>query len=119
LAFTVEETGAGHYRVTDLAAPASVPVYDDAGNRFALLAYDLQRFDGIWVGALGNFLELDLLVTNLRFGLADGSFTLAMERLGGISRAEQGADGRTDQRAKGRATSLRGEIPGEGSFEIE
>ena len=119
LAFSVEETAAGHYRVSDLAAPASVPFYDADGNRVALLAYDLQRFDGIWVGALANFLELDLLVTDLRFGLADGSFTLAMERLGAVSRAEQAADGDTDQRAKGRATNLRGEIPGEGSFEID
>ncbi len=119
LAFTVEETRAGHYRVSDLAVPSSVPVYDADGNKFALLAYDLERFDGIWVGALANFLELDLLVTDIRFGLADGSFTLAMERLGGISRAEQAADGDTDQRAKGRATALRGEIPGHGSFEID
>ncbi len=118
LAFSVEETEAGHYRVYDLAVPGSVPVYDADGNRFALLTYDLERFDGVWVGALSNFLELDLLVTDLRFGLADGTFTLAAERLGGISRAEQGADGRTDQRAKGRATVLRAEIPGEGALEI-
>ncbi|MDX1576480.1 MAG: hypothetical protein R3285_09815 [Kiloniellales bacterium] len=119
LAFTVEETKAGHYRVTDLAVPASVPVYDADGNRFALLAYDLERFDGIWVSALANFLELDLLVTDVRFGLADGSFRLAMDRLGGVSRAEQTSDGHTDQRAKGRATSLRAEIPGQGAFEID
>lgn len=118
LAFSVQETKAGHYRVTDLAVPGSVPVYDAEGNRFALLTYGLERFDGVWVGALSNFLELDLLVTDLRFGLADGTFTLVMERLGGISRAEQGADGRTDQRAKGRATALRAEVPGEGTFEI-
>jgi hypothetical protein len=118
LAFSVQETKSGHYRVYDLALPASVPVYDAEGNQFALLAYELERFDGVWVGALSNFLELDLLVTNLRFGLADGTFTLAMERLGGISRAEQGTDGRTDQQAKGRATALRAEIPGEGTFEI-
>ena len=118
LAFSVQEIKAGHYRVYDLAVPASVPVYDAEGNRFALLAYELERFDGVWVGALSNFLELDLLVTDLRFGLADGTFTLAMERLGGISRAEQGTDGRTDQRAEGRATALRAEIPGEGTFEI-
>ncbi len=118
LAFSVEETKAGHYRVYDLAVPGSVPVYDADGNRFALLTYDLERFDGVWVVALSNFLELDLLVTDLRFGLADGTFTLAAERLGGISRAEQGADGRTDQRAKGRATALRAEIPGEGALEI-
>ncbi len=118
LAFSVEETKAGQYRVYDLAVPGSVPVYDADGNRFALLTYDLERFDGVWVGALSNFLELDLLVTDLRFGLADGTFTLAAERLGGISRAEQGADGRTDQRAKGRATVLRAEIPGEGALEI-
>lgn len=118
LAFSVEETKAGQYRVYDLAVPGSVPVYDADGNRFALLTYDLERFDGVWVVALSNFLELDLLVTDLRFGLADGTFTLAAERLGGISRAEQGADGRTDQRAKGRATALRAEIPGEGALEI-
>jgi len=118
LAFSVEETKAGQYRVYDLAVPGSVPVYDADGNRFALLTYDLERFDGVWVGALSNFLELDLLVTDLRFGLADGTFTLAMERLGGISRAEQGTDGSTDQQAKGRATALRAEIPGEGTFEI-
>ena len=118
LAFSVEETKAGHYRVYDLAVPGSVPVYDADGNRFALLTYDLERFDGVWVVALSNFLELDLLVTDLRFGLADGTFTLAAERLGGISRAEQGTDGRTDQRAKGRATVLRAEIPGEGALEI-
>ena len=118
LAFSVEETKAGQYRVYDLAVPGSVPVYDADGNRFALLTYDLERFDGVWVVALSNFLELDLLVTDLRFGLADGTFTLAAERLGGISRAEQGADGRTDQRAKGRATALRAEIPGEGELEI-
>ncbi len=118
LAFSVEETKAGQYRVYDLAVPGSVPVYDADGNRFALLTYDLERFDGVWVVALSNFLELDLLVTDLRFGLADGTITLAAERLGGISRAEQGADGRTDQRAKGRATVLRAEIPGEGALEI-
>ena len=118
LAFSVEETKAGQYRVYDLAVPGSVPVYDADGNRFALLTYDLERFDGVWVVALSNFLELHLLVTDLRFGLADGTFTLAAERLGGISRAEQGADGRTDQRAKGRATALRAEIPGEGALEI-
>ncbi len=70
LAFSVQETKAGHYRVTDLALPASVPVYDAEGNQFALLAYELERFDGVWVGALSNFLELELQVTDLRFGLA-------------------------------------------------
>ncbi len=118
LAFSVQETKAGYYRVFDLAVPASVSVYDADGNQFALLAYELERFDGIWVGALANFLELDLLVTDLRFGLTDGTFTLAMERLGGVSRAEQGTDGRTDQRAEGRATGLHAEVPGEGTFDI-
>jgi len=118
VAFSVQELEAGHYRVYDLALPPSVPVYDGEGNRFALLAYRLERFEGVWVGALSNFLELDLLATDLRFGLADGSFILGLQRLGGISRAQQSADGRTDQQGEGRATGLHIEMPGEGAFDI-
>ncbi len=118
LAFSVQETKPGQYRVYDLAVPASVPIYDAEGNRFALLAYQLERFDGVWVGALSNFLELDLLVTDLRFGLTDGTFVFSLERLGGVSRAQQGSNGRTDQQAKGRATGLHAEVPGEGAFDV-
>jgi len=118
LAFSVQETKPGYYRVYDLAVPASVPIYDGEGNRFALLAYELERFDGVWVGALSNFLELDLLLTDVRFGLTDGTFVLSLERLGGVSRAQQGSNGRTDQQAKGRATGLHAEVPGEGAFDV-
>lgn len=118
IAFSVQETEPGQFRVYDLDAPASVPIYDSAGNRFALLAYQLETFRGVWVGALSNFLDLDLLVTDLRFGRTDGSFMLSLERLGGVSRAQRGSDGRTDQQAKGRATGLRAEVPGEGAFEV-
>lgn len=116
--FSVQETKPGYYRVYDLDLPASVPVYDGEGNRFALLAYELEQFDGVWVGALSNFLELDMLVTDLRFGLTDGTFMFSVERLGGVSRAQQGENGRTDQQATGRATGLHAEAPGEGAFDI-
>lgn len=118
VAFSVEETKPGYYHVFDLAVPSSVPIYGGDGKRIALLAYALQRFDGVWVGALSNFLELDLLVTDVRFGLADGSFVLKLERLGGISRAQQGSNGRTDQQAKGRATGLHAEAPGDFALDI-
>jgi len=118
IAFSVQETAPGQFRVTDLDAPASVPVYDAAGNRFALLAYQLERFEGVWVGALSNFLDLDLLVTDLRFGRTDGSVILSLERLGGVSRAQQSSDGRTNQQAKGRATGLHAEVPGEGALDV-
>lgn len=119
VAFSVQETKPGHYRVFDLSIPASVPVIDGEGRQFALLAYDLQRFDGVWVSALANFLDFDLLVTDLKFALADGGFTLAMDRLGAISRGETGADGRIDQQAEGRATGLRVVAAGEGTFEVD
>jgi len=118
IAFTVQETKPGHYRVSDLDAPASVPVYDAAGNRFALLAYQVETFEGVWVGALSNFLDLDLLVSDLRFGLSDGSFILSLEQLGGVSRAQESGAGRTDQQAKGRATGLHAEVPGEGALDV-
>lgn len=118
VAFSVTETKPGHFRVYDVALPASVPLYDAEGNRFALLAYDLNRFEGIWVGALSNFLELDLLVTDVRFGLADGTFILSLGRLGGVSRAQESGNGRTDQQATGRVTNLHAEVPGEGSFDV-
>lgn len=118
VAFSVEEGKPGQFRVFDLDAPGDVPVYDAAGQRFALLTYRLERFDGVWVAALSNFLELDLLATALRFGLADGSFVLSLDHLGGVSRAQEAADGRIDQQAKGRAMGLRAEAAGEGAFEV-
>ena len=47
-----------------------------------------------------------------------GSFILGLQRLGGVSRAQEGADGRTDQQGEGRATGLHAEIPGEGALDI-
>lgn len=118
VAFSVQEIEAGQYRVFDLAAPPSVPVYDGEGNRFALLTYELGRFEGVWLSTLSNFLELDLLATDLRFGLTDGSFILGLQRLGGVSRAQESEDGRTDQQGEGRATGLHAEIPGEGAVDV-
>ena len=117
VAFSVQEIELGQFRVFDLDLPSSASFYE-AGERVALLTYELTRFDGVWVGALSNFLDLDMLITDLRFAPTDGSMTLALERLGGVSRAERDAEGRIDQQTEGRATGLSVQAPGEGGLEI-
>lgn len=118
LAFTVEEAGQGFYRVRDLTTSESVSLHAADGSRAGLLTYRLGRFEGLWASAIASFLDMDLLTTDIRFAMADGSFLLSIEQVGAVSRGQQGEDGRYSQEADARATGVHSEVPGQGAFDV-
>lgn len=118
VAFTVQEAGESLYRVRDLSFPDSVSLRSPDGRQTGLLAYRIGRFEGLWSSALANFLDLDLLATDLRFGLTDGSLALSLGRLGTVIRTRRAEDGRYDQDARLRATNLHAQVPEHGTFDV-
>jgi hypothetical protein len=118
LAFTVEEAGQGFYSVRDLNTAESVSVHAADGNQAGLLTYRMRRFEGLWASAIANFLDMDLLTTDVRFAATDGSFLLSLEQVGAVSRSQQGEDGRYSQAADARATGIHSEVPGQGVFDV-
>ena len=118
VAFTVQESGDGLYRVVDISFPDSVSLRTGDGRQTGLLTYRLERFEGLWSSAIANFLDMDLLATNLRFGLTDGSLALSLDRVEANSRSRRGEDGRYDQDAHFRATNLQVEVLEYGTFDV-
>jgi hypothetical protein len=118
LAFSVEETGEGLYRVDEVAGLEEVSLRDTGGTQVGLFAARWDRFTGTWSRALAGFLEADLLLGNLRFAPADGSALLSLDRLGSVNRALDAGGGRFDLDGQARATGLRAEMPGQGVFEV-
>lgn len=118
IAYSLRETEPGFYRVSEFALPESIEVRDAEGNTSVLVTYDVQRLEGVWVSALANFLELDMLLTDVRAGSPDGEFRASLARLGAVSRADQEAQGLYSQAGDMRATDLRIEVPGEGGFAV-
>ena len=116
--FSVEEAGEGLYRVANLSGLDEVRLRGSDGEQIGLLAFRWERFGATWSSALVGFLEADLLIRDLRFALADGSFFLSLAVLGTINRAEDTGAGRYDLHGQGRATGLRIEVPGQGTFKV-
>jgi hypothetical protein len=118
LTFTVEEAGQGFYRVRDLSTSESISLHAADGSQAGLLTYRLRRFEGLWSSAIGNFLDMDLLTTGVRFAAADGSLLLSLDQLGAVSRSLQGENGLYNQEANARATAVHSEISGQGAFDV-
>ncbi len=118
IAYSLQETQPGFYKVSEVALPDSVTVRDAEGNTGVLVTYEVERLEGLWVSALANFLELDMLVTDLRAGSPDGEFRGSLARLGAVSRSDQDAQGLLSQDGHMRATDLRIEVPGEGGLAV-
>lgn len=118
VAFTVLDAGPGLYEVREVALPEAIELKDAQDNPVGLLAYRLQRLEGVWSSALAGFLEADFLATDGRFALTDGSLRVSLGRVGGVSRAEQDERGRFAQDATYRVLDFRSEVAGQGALEI-
>lgn len=116
--FTVKEQGEALFHVSDFSGADDIGLMAADGALLGRLAYRLERLEGVWSADLAGFLDADLLAHDFRFALVDSSLKVSLDRLGGISRATRGADGRYDIQSRGRAEKLRIEAAGQGTLEL-
>lgn len=118
VSFLVRDGGPGRYRVSDLRTRPVATFRDAQGQAVGEVAYSIDRFSGLWSGALLNFLDLDAAVSDVKVVLGEGAMGLGLERLTLESRTREGG-GLSDMESRAQGSGLRVLFPNAGTLRID
>ena len=64
--FKVKDLGAGLFQVWDVASPGAIMLEGAEGSPFKVASFALERFEGRWSSAMMNFLDVDMVVNDIK-----------------------------------------------------